>query len=189
MKVNITSEQLEIEKRYLKKTLEVIKSIIEKDNASIQDKINSVNEMKRYIWENNALLDEVEISMGMYDINTEVEHTNDNIKQLQKLKRSLISPYFGRVDFEEDGLSESIYIGINGIMKDLNFYVFDWRSPIASLFYNYGVGPASYEAPVGNITGNVTLKRQYKIKGETIERCFDNNINIDDEFLQEILSS
>ena len=189
MKVNITSEQLEIEKRYLKKTLEVIKSIIEKDNASIQDKINSVNEMKRYIWENNALLDEVEISMGMYDINTEVEHTNDNIKQLQKLKRSLISPYFGRVDFEEDGLSESIYIGINGIMKDLNFYVFDWRSPLASLFYNYGVGPASYEAPVGNITGNVTLKRQYKIKGETIERCFDNNINIDDEFLQEILSS
>lgn len=187
--MNIVQEQLEQEKQYLKKTLEIIKSLIAEDDESIQSKINAINEMKRYIWENNTVLDDAEIAIGMYNVNTDVSYTNESIKKLQKLKRSLINPYFGRVDFEKDGFSDSIYIGVNGIMKDLNFYVFDWRSPVASLFYNYGVGPASYEAPAGTINGHVTLKRQYKINGETIERCFDSDINIDDEFLQEILSN
>ena len=187
--MNITPEQLELEKEYLKKTLEAIKSLIDKNDVSIQNKIDTINEMKRYIWENKGTLDDVEIASNMYDVNNDVTHTNESIKRLQKLRKSLITPYFGRVDFEEDGILESIYIGINGIMKDLNFYVFDWRSPIASLFYNYGIGPASYEAPAGTINGNVTLKRQYKINGEVIERCFNSDINIDDEYLQEILSN
>ncbi len=187
--MNIAPEQLEQEQQYLAKTLEVIKSLIKQDDVSIQNKINVINEMKRYIWENNAMLDDVEIASGMYEVNNDVGYTNENIKKLQKLKKSLINPYFGRVDFENDGFSDSIYIGINGIVKDLDFYVFDWRSPVASLFYNYGIGPASYEAPAGIISGNVTLKRQYKINGETIERCFNSDINIDDEYLQEILSN
>lgn len=187
--MNITPEQLEQEKQYLEKTLEVIKSLIEQDDISIQNKISAINEMKRYVWENNAMLDDAEIASGMYDVNNDVGYTNENIKKLQKLKKSLINPYFGRVDFEKDGFTDSIYIGINGIMKELDFYVFDWRSPVASLFYNYGIGPASYEAPAGIISGNVNLKRQYKINGETIERCFNSDINIDDEYLQEILSN
>ncbi len=187
--MNIAPEQLEQEKDYLKKTLEVIQSLIDQSDSSIQDRINSINEMKRYIWENNAVLDEVEIATGMYDVNNDVGYTNENIKQLQKLKKSLISPYFGRVDFERDGDTDAIYIGINGIMKDLDFYVFDWRTPIASLFYNYGIGKASYDAPVGKIDGNLTLKRQYKIVDDKIERSFDSDINIDDEYLQEILSN
>ena len=187
--MNITPEELELEKRYLKKTLDVIKSLINKDDVIIQDKISSINEMKRYIWENNAMLDDIEVATSMYNVNTDVETTNESIKKLQKLKRSLTNPYFGRVDFNSDDFSDSIYIGVNGIMKNMDFYVYDWRTPIASLFYNYGVGPASYEAVIGTIKGKVELKRQYKINGETIERCFNSDLNIDDEYLQEILSN
>lgn len=187
--MNITPEQFELEKEYLQKTLEVIKSLIDSEDVSIQNKINAINEMKRYIWENNATLDDVEISQGMYNVNSDVEYTNDKMRRLQKLKKSLSNPYFGRVDFDDGNDINSIYIGINGIMKDLFFYVFDWRSPIASLFYNYGTGPASYEAPAGKVDGEIKLKRQYKINGDEIERCFDSDINIDDEYLQEILSS
>lgn len=187
--MSITPEQLEQERQYLKKTLEAIKSLVEQDDVSIQSKMSAINEMKRYIWENNATLDDAEIASGMYEVNTDVSKTNENIKKLEKLRRSLINPYFGRVDFENDGFTISIYVGINGIMKDMNFYVFDWRSPVASLFYNYGIGPASYEAPAGIINGTINLKRQFKINGEIIERCFDSDINIDDEYLQEILSS
>ena len=187
--MNIESEQLKQEEEYLKNTLSVIKELIENDNNSIKDRMTEIQEVKKYLWENNAMLDDAEISSGMYNVNCDVSYTNENIKKLMKLKKSLENPYFGRVDFEYDGYSEQIYIGINGIEKDFNFYVFDWRTPIASLFYNYGTGPASYEAPDGTISGDVTLKRQYKISNEKIERCFNSDLNIDDEYLQEILAN
>lgn len=187
--MNISPEELKRELDYLKKTLLVIKELIEKDDNSIKDRMTDIQEMKKYLWENSGILDDVEIATGMYDVNCDVSYTNENIKKLMKLKKSLDNPYFGRIDFDSDGFSDPIYIGINGIAKDLNFYVFDWRTPIASLFYNYGTGPASYDAPRGKISGNITLKRQYKISGENIERCFNSDLNIDDEYLQEILAN
>ena len=187
--MNIEPGQLKQEEEYLKKTLAVIKELIENDDNSIKDRMAEIQEMKKYLWDNNAMLDDVEIASGMYNVNCDVSYTNENIKKLMKLKKSLENPYFGRVDFESDGFSEPIYIGINGIVKDLKFYVFDWRTPIASLFYNYGTGPASYEAPRGTISGNISLKRQYKISDEKIERCFNSDLNIDDEYLQEILAN
>lgn len=187
--MNIELEQLKQEEEYLKKTLAVIKELIENDDNSIKDRMAEIQEMKKYLWENNAMLDDAEIASGMYNVNCDVSYTNENIKKLLKLKKSLGNPYFGRVDFESDGLLEPVYIGINGIAKDLNSYVFDWRTPIASLFYNYGTGPASYEAPCGTISGNISLKRQYKISNEKIERCFNSDLNIDDEYLQEILAN
>ena len=187
--MNIEPEQLKQEEEYLKKTLAVINELIENDDNSIKDRMAEIQEMKKYLWDNNAMLDDAEIVSGMYNVNCDVSYTNENIKKLMKLKKSLENPYFGRVDFESDGFSEPIYIGINGIAKDLNFYVFDWRTPIASLFYNYGTGPASYETPMGTISGNISLKRQYKISDEKIERCFNSDLNIDDEYLQEILAN
>ena len=187
--MNIEPEQLKQEEEYLKKTLAVIKELIENDDNSIKDRMAEIQEMKKYLWDNNAMLDNAEIASGMYNVNCDVSYTNENIKKLMKLKKSLESPYFGRVDFESNGFSEPVYIGINSIAKDLTFYVFDWRTPIASLFYNYGTGPASYEAPRGTISGNISLKRQYKISDEKIERCFNSDLNIDDEYLQEILAN
>ena len=187
--MNVSIDELNREKEYLKKTIVVIKKLIEKGNLTIDEKQKSIGELKRYIWENNGILDETEIAEEMYNVNVDVDETNKKIKNLQKLRKSLISAYFGRVDFESEGFLDKIYIGLNGISEDLDFYVFDWRSPVASLFYNYGIGEASYLAPIGKIKGNITLKRQYKINGEEIERCFDSNINIDDEYLQEILAN
>lgn len=186
--MNLSSEELEKEKEYLKRTLEVINSIINESDSSIRDKMEEITEMKKYIWDNSGVLDDVEIATGMYNVNLGVDTTNESIRALQKLRRSLVNPYFGRIDFEKGSVIEPIYIGINGIMKNLDFYVFDWRTPIASMFYNYGIGSASYEAPAGKIEGNVSLKRQYKIQDGNILRCFNSDLNIDDEYLQEILS-
>lgn len=187
--MSIKPEELKKEENYLKRTLAVIKELITSDDDSIQGRIAEIQEMKKYLWENSAILDDVEIASGMYNVNCDVSYTNENIKRLMRLKKSLENPYFGRVDFDSDGYLESIYIGVNGVSKGLNFYVFDWRTPVASLFYNYGIGPASYEAPQGTISGNISLKRQYKISNGKIERCFDSNLNIEDDFLQEILAS
>lgn len=187
--MKISSEELKKEVLYLKETLKILKNIIEKESDSIEIQKTNVNEMKKYIWENSGVLDDIEVMVSMRDINKEVDFTNKNIKNINALRKSLSSPYFGRVDFSYDDDIISVYIGINGIIENLKNYVFDWRSPIASLFYNYGVGKAEYTAPMGKIQGDILLKRQYKISNGKIKRCFESDINIDDEYLQEILSS
>lgn len=187
--MKISSEELKKEVLYLKETLKILKNIIEKESDSIEIQKTNVNEMKKYIWENAGVLDDIEVMVSMRDVNKEVDFTNKNIKNINSLRKSLSSPYFGRVDFSYDDDIISVYIGINGIIENLKNYVFDWRSPIASLFYNYGVGKAEYTAPIGKIQGDILLKRQYKISNGKIKRCFESDINIDDEYLQEILSS
>ena len=187
--MSISKEELKKEKEYLNKTISVINELIEENGEQTKNRIDEINEMKRYIWENNGELDDAEIASGMYNVNLDVDNTNDKIKELYKLKKALSSPYFGRIDFETKNNIMKVYIGLNGISKDFDFYVFDWRSPIAGLFYNYEKGKASYDAPMGRIDGDITLKRQYKISDSKLERCFDSSINIDDDYLQEILSN
>ena len=57
------------------------------------------------------------------------------------------------------------------------------------MFYDYGVGNAEYESPSGKISGEITNKRQFKIEQGNLIRVFDNSINIDDDMLQEVLST
>ncbi len=113
-------------------------------------------------------------------------------QQWRSLKRLLPSPYFGRVDFLEDGLnqSEQIYIGVSSFVDEdgLSFLVYDWRSPIASLYYDHSPGAAFYDTPGGQITGTMELKRQYQIHDGQIRNMFDANVTIGDELLQQMLA-
>lgn len=111
-----------------------------------------------------------------------------------KLSKMLDSPYFGRIDFiEEEGSlvypEEQIYIGISTLMDEQTdeFIVYDWRAPISSMFYDCGLGAASYQCSVGKISGKITLKRQYKISNGSIQYMFNADLKIDDEVLQAIL--
>ena len=107
----------------------------------------------------------------------------------RKLLKIEYSPYFGRVDFTENGCDlRKVYIGLTNVEKDLDYIVYDWRSPIASLFYDYGIGKAKYESPEGEINGDISLRRQYKIENNKLVRVFDNDLNVVDECLQEVLS-
>ena len=117
-------------------------------------------------------------------------HDLNQLKNLHKLK---YSPYFGRIDFfeEEEGESEAIYIGIASFVdkEGIDFYVYDWRAPISSLYYDYGPGPGSYETPSGMISGEVEVKKQFIIKDGLIRHMFNTGITIGDELLQEVLGS
>ena len=48
-------------------------------------------------------------------------------------------------------------------------------------------GPAKYETPSGQISGEMTLKRQYIIRQGEIEGMFDTGVTIGDEILQAVL--
>lgn len=110
---------------------------------------------------------------------------------LGKMKRLKQSPYFGRIDFAEEGeAEETIYLGIASLLEegDETFLVYDWRAPISNLYYDSVPGPASYETPSGTISGTMSLKRQFVILGRKIKLMFDTGVTIGDELLQQVLS-
>jgi len=115
-------------------------------------------------------------------------------KQLLKLKKMLGEPYFARIDFTEDGYDEleEIYIGRYSLFDEASqsYHVYDWRAPISSLYYDYGVGNASFTVPGTGavISGYLSLKRQYQIEKGELLYLFDNDIVIEDKFLRQELS-
>ncbi|MCQ6280549.1 RNA polymerase recycling motor HelD [Bacillus sp. EB600] len=125
---------------------------------------------------------------------SERERTNSQLtKQLRTLARLKDSPYFGRIDFLENGekSADRIYLGIASFMDehDENFIIYDWRAPISSLYYDYAPGPAFYDTPEGTISGEMELKRQFIIRGSKIKGMFEAGVTIGDEMLQEVLGN
>jgi len=109
---------------------------------------------------------------------------SDNADKIFDIQGALGSPYFGRVDFKEDDtqIYESFYIGrvkvsrleVIGVQDIL---VFDWRDPVATIFYETQDGRASYDV-LGRYYyhGDVNLKRQYKITDGIL-------LNISDDYI------
>jgi len=110
-----------------------------------------------------------------------------NVFIFERLKQS---PYFGRIDFREgdDQTTEPIYIGLATLTEDRIHYIYDWRAPISSLFYDHTPGPAQYETPDGTIEGAIELKRQLVIERGQLLNMFDTELTIGDTLLQQALS-
>lgn len=111
--------------------------------------------------------------------------------QLATLKGLQGSPYFGRIDIKDPGEDEpeSLYIGTASLMNDdkTDFLVYDWRAPIAGVYYNGTLGKVSYETPAGTQHTELVKKRQFTIKNGKITNMFDTNETVGDELLQAAL--
>lgn len=92
----------------------------------------------------------------------------------QNLRIGVQEPYFGRLDFQEDGKEEvmPIYIGKVGVsdMDTMKPIIIDWRAPVASMFYSFTGGEelAFYQSPDGLVEGDVYLKRNISIRKENL---------------------
>src|SRR5690606_25723917 len=111
--------------------------------------------------------------------------------RLAVLHRMKSVPYFGRIDFLEEGFSEQekIYIGISSLMdaSGEDFLIYDWRAPISSVYYDYEPGPAQYKTPGGKVYGDLEKKWQYVIRNGKLQSMFDTSLTIGDEILQKVL--
>ncbi|MES5927105.1 3'-5' exonuclease [Bacillus cereus group sp. MG9] len=100
----------------------------------------------------------------------------------QSLRIGIHEPYFGRLDFQEDGKEDvmPIYIGKVGVSdKDtMKPIVIDWRAPVASMFYSFTGGEelAFYHSPDGLVEGDVYLKRNISIRKRELERVVDTYV-------------
>jgi len=112
------------------------------------------------------------------------------VQMRDKIAKLVNSPYFARIDFRADGdeTPSIYYIGRFAFAVDSKILIFDWRAPVSSMFYDCELGKAYYEAPVGRIEGELTRKRQFKIKQGQMEYALESSINIQDNVLQRELS-
>ncbi|GAA0725327.1 RNA polymerase recycling motor HelD [Clostridium malenominatum] len=187
-----------VEKEWLQEVLqEAQKQYNEKGEFKEKFKKEAL-ETQRELWKDIGSvsitngLDQIVDFMGFINTMKIQKRSYEFTKKLEeKYERMLQSPYFGRIDFIENGeeRAEKYYIGISNLINDdYDFLVYDWRAPISGMFYDYEIGEANYKCPEGRVDGKLTLKRQYKIKNGEIEYMFDSNLKIDDEILQNILS-
>lgn len=100
-----------------------------------------------------------------------------------RLRMAAAEPYFGRVDFQEQGAPEieSFYIGKSSL-EDVTGHqplVIDWRAPLATLFYTVpSAGDAvQYDAPGGTICGALRLKRHLAVRRGGLRHIADSHVS------------
>ncbi|MFA5407429.1 MAG: UvrD-helicase domain-containing protein [Bacilli bacterium] len=189
--MQFSEKLLAYENKYLKICIKDIDKQIKELGKNLQVEQLDIKESRKFIWENKGSMDAVEIRSNLLASEQEFVTFERRANYLKKLYCVRKSPYFGRIDFNENnnGPKHIIYIGITHLTKDNMNLIYDWRAPISSLFYDYELGEASYLAPEGKISGTLTKKRQYKIVKDKIVHIFDNDVNVTDEFLQEVLTN
>ncbi|HZK34441.1 MAG TPA: RNA polymerase recycling motor HelD [Bacillota bacterium] len=194
--MNLTPK--EQESRRLKRVYKKILSELEQRESVVNSYKKNVITAGRelwqgedHVWEHGDVDAAADVKQSMDILTNETRKYRQAKDQLRKLARLKEVPYFGRMDFiEEDyDLEEQIYIGTTTFFdQEGDILVYDWRAPVSSMFYDYGLRQASYRSPGGTISGEITLKRQYKISGNELLYMFDTGIKIDDDLLQELLS-
>lgn len=195
------AKEWQTEQERLEQVREKLKARIGELEPVVTGLSDQAAEIRRRFWEEvtvNTSTDE-EFEETFYTIKQQAAILSERerrqrllTQQWKNFNQLLPSPYFGRVDFLEDGmnLSEQIYIGVSSFIDEdgMNFLVYDWRTPIASLYYDHSPGEASYITPMGQISGRMELKRQYQIHNGQIRNMFDANLTIGDELLQQMLA-
>ncbi|MZP29192.1 AAA family ATPase [Heliobacterium undosum] len=185
------------ELQYLAQTEQLLQTLLNRELDQLESRKEALIEARRDMWENTVHSSRdftrlTEMNQYLVGVNQQTAGYVNTLKQVAKYKHMIGSPYFGRVDFIEDGYEEAekIYVGLHTVMEPENHqvFVYDWRAPVSSIFYRHEPGRAAYEAPGGIIEGEVLRKRQYKIKDGQLVYFFDCNVVITDQILQEILS-
>lgn len=194
---------LQQEKQRLKKIIDVIKKHITKEQLRKDEIAKEIAEARAdmrensdhsigNLWGSEAFEALAELSQFTNELNIKITDGEETVANIKRLENMLPSPYFARIDFifEDDDELQEIYIGKRALKDEAGGerYIYDWRSPIAGVFYRFMPGKASYEAPAGNINGLITLKRQYEIEDGQLKYYFDSDIQVVDEFLRKTLS-
>ncbi|MDQ8537656.1 AAA family ATPase [Enterococcus faecium] len=195
----MVNTQKQLEEAYLKN---VYQKLIDKKNelresmetAKIEGN-QSLKEMAGELRLNfDSYLDNLDTFSMIEMKNREIDQMNIKQKnaenQLAKIERLLKSPYFGKVvvDFLDNEPKESFYIGTANFTDDADEnLVYDWRSPIAELFYNNMIGPSSYTVRQNKIDTVIKERRQFLLERDRLVKFFDTSVAIQDDVLLEVL--
>ena len=181
------------ERSYLQQIINRLKQIISHNDVSVKDHVDTLAEYKDYLWSNKDI-DPHEIRSMRESILNHFAIGESVIDKRQRLAKIVDIPYFGRIDFQEKSENRPIipvYIGIHTFhdTESRTTIIYDWRAPISSMFYDHELGEASYQSPSGEIYGEISLKRQYRIRAGKMEFMIESALTVHDDILQKELSA
>ncbi len=161
-----------VEKQHLEETIEWIegeKGFLEEYEELLKERLKEIRKSVRSLTDERLIANQ-----QLYGIAS---------KDIESLNKSKESPYFGRIDFQENRREEreTIYIGKYGIHdrdKEVPVVV-DWRAPIADIYYSGHSHEVSYKSPAGEIKGTMFLKRRYEIGEGELKEIFDDKTSED----------
>ena len=187
--------ELTKEQQYTAHVQQLLLAVVERSRDYSQGHLGSIRALLADAWEELRLKPTALSVQDMEQLSAEVDRflarktLTDNLAK--RYEAMLMNPFFARVDFQEDGAKEKekIVIGLYSLKDtDGEILVHDWRAPVCSLYYDAMPGTVSYESPSGEIRGQMTLKRQYKMENGRLKYYVDTDVGIDDEMLLDILS-
>ncbi len=181
---NSSSLERRLEEQHLESCLKVIQQNIDKYMQEFKDLASETKELyDNYRSDNPELHNDLVIGL---DMKSQVERT------LKKNMLAIKKPYFGRIDYKEEGdkVSYSLYLGKNGVRKNITeSMIVDWRAPISSVYYESDIGKSSYATPMEDrIEIELFLKRTYEIENSKLIDFYDSDVVANDEFLTKYLS-
>lgn len=185
----LSREEYDKEVKHLEEVKDIIKSVLKNKNENIEGTKEKIVDSKKYLWEQRNEMFDWDLYSFMNEEDEKVDILNKDIIKVYKLYRSLESPYFCRIDFKSTEGVEKFYIGLTGVDRDYDPIVYDWRANVANLYYNYGLGQAAYDTPLGKVEGEVQLRRQFDIKMGKIENVYDASTTIRDSYLEMALGN
>lgn len=110
--------------------------------------------------------------------------------ELSDMKVLIKNPYFGRMDFKENNKDiENVYIGRRAIYEDGKLLTYDWRSSIASMYYDYSIGDAEYKYNGITIKGEILKKRQILVENGELVKVDEQDTLTDDKILLSYLNA
>lgn len=179
------------EEKHVKETLDVVKKCIDKELENLKVRRENILQERKYF---NDYFNELKDDEKKDLLENELLETNAYTYSLQfvaRLSKQLKEPYFAGFSFkeDEDNENEEYFLSIHTLRDpETNLIVTtDWRAPIASLYYEAEIGKASYEAPAGEISGELTGKKRYVFKNGKLVKSTDIGMPSDDEMLCEVL--
>ena len=180
------------ENMYLDTIIEKLNDYLEELDKKVKLYEDEFKESKKYLYENRGDMDAMEIFSNEKFISQIVSSGEFMSKQKTKIEGLINTPYFARIDFRYDDEDEieKIYIGRNAFIDNFgDMLIYDWRAPVSSMYYDFELGKASYDAPLGKVEGEITLKRQFKITKSKMDYVLESALSIGDEVLQRELSN
>lgn len=190
--------EFEKENNYLKSTIELVNEKLKKVESYSQNLDamldNSNEEYFEYLNRNANKINE-EDYVELLNMQGRLEDLQEDTIDLEKSKKVFSKmknkPYFASILLRpsDEKKDENYYIGLNSLSDDKdNYKVLDWRSPIASIFYDVEEGKCQIKTDTSVLNCFLDRKRQFGIEDGKLNYYIDSNINIEDDILKEALA-
>ena len=180
------------ERNHLKKVLAKIDQAIKAIDDRINSQLKDIQQAKNHLQDNKRDMDHLEKNAVREAVGQTAMLGEVSVDKKKRLLRLRDIAYFGRFDFKrkDEDKAKPVYVGVHNFQDEQTNenLIYDWRAPISSMFYDFEPGKAWYENSHGRVEGDISLKRQFRIRKGKMEYMLESDLNIQDEVLQKELS-